>query len=891
MSCAWRQIRSRQDGFNGRTAALGAAVIGTAVLLVGGIAAYGGHHGQQPDPNPLPTGGHIVPQGMQTEVGSFPVNLALSPDGRFIAVTNTGARQYISLLSAEDGHLISQLSFNESSSRTAEKPSLYVGLAFGAASDGRAMLYASRGPEDKVSMLQVSADGILSDTGKSLDIPSGLPPEAKNAQPNFIAGIALNSTGKLLYAADNETSDYTQQSGSVSVIDIAANRVLCRAKTAGFPYAIAAITQGANTDKKVYVTSERDGVVIVLDVSIPADSRTLRQIKTGDHPMALLLNKDQSRLYVANASSDTVSVIDTTSDKVLRKIELRGRSKLPGITPTGLALSPDGTHLYVTLGDTNAVAVVDVEHGKNAPEGLIPTGWYPTAAVVSSDGKRLFVANAKGVRTRNPNGTKAGLAGAWGTYIEDIIEGTVAMLPVPAAEDLPGLTGLVDQANHAISAQALPKTGIKHVFYIIKENRTYDQVLGDLPKGNGDPKLTLFGRDVTPNLHALAERFVLLDNFYCSAEVSADGWNWSTSGMANEYTIRNVPFNYSGRGRDYDFEGATNGTPVDLLGMPDVAKSPGGYLWEAVAKKRLTYRNYGFWNAFGDLKSSDGKLLAKENAPLSKALAGGHTDENYLRFEMSYADSDAWKTYNAPSPTQRLTYGQFKSPSRISEWRREFDACVKNGDLPAFTMLRLPRDHTSGTRAGSPSPRAMVADNDYAVGQLVEAVSHSRYWKESAIFVLEDDAQDGTDHVDAHRAPAFAISPCIPKNTLDHRFYNTDSFLHTMEMLLGVPPMCQYDASAPVLQTLGAKPDNAEPYTAILPARSIIADLNSRAAYRASDSANLDFTRADRVPPGVMSDILWHSVKGARTPIPVTKHGLPASTLRRTEKERRESDD
>ncbi len=889
MSDGRRQIGSRRNVFNKTAVGLGAAA--ATVLLIGGIAAHGGHRRQQPDTDPLPTGRHISPQGMQSEVGSFPVNLALSPDGRFIAVTNTGARQYISLLSAEDGHLISQLSFNENSSSAAEKPSLYVGLAFSAAPDGTAMLYASRGPEDKISMLQVGAEGILTDTGKSLDVPSGLPPEAKHAQPNFIAGIALNSTGKLLYAADNETSDYTQQRGSVSVIDIAANRVLCRAKTAGFPYAVTAITQGANADKKIYVTSERDGVVTALDVSVPADSKTLREIKTGDHPMALLLNKDQSRLYVANASSDTVSIIDTATDKVMRTIDLRGRSKLPGVTPTALALSPDDTRLYVTLGDTNAVAVVDVEHGNNTLQGLIPTGWYPTSTVLSPDGKRLFVANAKGVRTRNPNGVKAGLAGAWGTYIEDIIEGTVAMLPVPDAADLLRLTSLANEANHALSSQPLPKTGIKHVFYVIKENRTYDQVLGDLAQGNGDSKLTLFGRDVTPNQHALAERFVLLDNFYCSAEVSADGWNWSTSGMANEYTIRNVPFNYSGRGRDYDFEGATNGTPVDLLGMPDVAKSPGGYLWEAVAKKRLTYRNYGFWNAFGDLKSPDGKLLAKENAPLSKTLAGGHTDENYLRFDMSYADSDAWKTYNSPSPTQQLTYGQFKSPSRISEWRREFDAYVKNGDLPAFTMVRLPRDHTSGTRTGSSSPRAMVADNDYAVGQLVEAVSHSKYWKESAIFVLEDDAQDGTDHVDAHRAPAFVISPCIPKNTIDHRFYNTDSFLHTMEMLLGVPPMCQYDAFAPVLQALSAKPDNADPYTAILPARSIIADVNMRTAYRAADSAKLDFTRADRIPAGVMSDILWHSVKGARTPAPVTKHSLPASTLHRKEKERRDSDD
>ncbi|HLK55505.1 MAG TPA: alkaline phosphatase family protein, partial [Chthonomonadaceae bacterium] len=414
---------------------------------------------------------------------------------------------------------------------------------------------------------------------------------------------------------------------------------------------------------------------------------------------------------------------------------------------------------------------------------------------------------------------------------------------------------------------------IKHVIYIIKENRTYDQVLGDLPQGNGDPSLVLFGRDVTPNLHALAERFVLLDNFYDCAEVSADGWNWSTSGMVSEYAARNVHFNYSGRGRNYDFEGENNGTPVDLIGLPDVNRAPGGYIWDAVAKKGLSYRGYGFFTAFADSKDANGKMIAKTNEPNRKALVG-HTDVDYLKFDMDYADSDAWKLHNCPETVKKPTYGQYGAPSRFAEWKREFDGFIKNGSLPAFSMVRLPRDHTSATRPGSASPRAMVADNDYAVGQLVEAVSSSPYWKDTAIFILEDDAQDGYDHVDAHRSICFVISPYIRRGMVDHHFYNTDSVLHSMEWLLGVPAMNQYDAGAPLLVAFGAGAENNEPYKAILPERQIVAEVNGETAYRAKDSQNLDFSCADRISCGIMNDILWHSVKGVERSAPIIHRNI-----------------
>ena len=856
--------------------------VAAAGVCVGLAAARGGR--QNAALPPLSTGKLITPQGEQTRVGSYPANMILSPDGKWLVVTDTGAREFLSVLDAGSGKLVSQIAVGNGPGRA--KPALYFGLAFGppAGVDGSLPLYASRGPEDRVALYTLGTDGKLTDTGHSLDDPSGLPAEANSARPNFLAGLALSADGHRCYAVHNESSAYTDYKGSVSVIDTATNRVLGKVTTPAFPYAVAVRTEGAGKGETVYVASERDGLVSVLDC-VQANAPTLaHDVKVGDHPVALLLDRAQRRLFVANASSDDVSILDTAANRVTQTLALRpaGGTHLPGMTPTALALSPDESRLYVTLADWNAVAVVDLKTG--AVAGYLPVGWYPTAVVVSPDGKRLFVANAKGDRTQNPNKLKAAEAKR-DTYIENIIEGTVSMLPAPTANDLKTGTAQVLANNRFAPNGSLPEdparaalaqSGIRHVIYIIKENRTYDQVLGDMPQGNGDASLVMFGRAVTPNLHALAERFGLFDNFYDCAEVSADGWNWSTSGMANEYTSRNVHFNYSGRGRSYDFEGSTNDAPVDLLGMKDVAEAPGGYLWDLCRKHGRSYRAYGFFTAFADLKDPKGSLLAAANMPLKKAMVG-HSDDSFLRFAMDYADSEAWQKHGLTTPGLMTKFGRFNAPSRYSEWKREFDRFVKAGNLPQFEMVRLPCDHTSATRPGSRSPRAMVADNDYAVGQLVEAVSRSPYWKDTAIFVLEDDAQDGQDHVDAHRSIGFVISSHVASGTVDHHFYNTDSVLHTMEVLLGLPPMNQYDATAPLFPGFSPAPVDAAPYAAVLPAKEIVGEMNDATAYRAADSRRLDFSQADRVPDGIMNDILWHSIKGVQTPLPAPHHFLPVT--------------
>jgi YVTN family beta-propeller protein len=836
---------------------------------------------QAPEEVPLVTGKVITPTGTQTNVGSFPANMLLTPDGRHLVVTNTGYREFLTVLSTKDGSITSQIAFNEQrKDGSGRKEALYYGLAFGFARNGSLLVYASRGAEDRVSIFSLSPDGKLHDTGRFVNNPSTT---AGGKVPNFVAGVALNRDGTLTYAVNNYTGPETGNKGSLSILETATSKIVLNVPVPGFPYAVAAITRGPDLDQKVYVSSERDGVVVAVH---PASGQITETIETGDHPVALLLNKRQDLLYVANAGSDTVSVIDTRADEEVRTITLRPEDVrgLPGCTPTGLALSPNEKRLYVTLADMNAVAVVDAEKG--TLEGYIPVGWYPTAVAVSPDNRRLFVANAKGVNARNPNQP--------GQHVNNILEGTVSTLVIPGRNGLRRATAQVIQNNRIVPGEVLgapgdfKNPGIEHIIYVLKENRTYDQILGDLPTGNGDPKRCMFPRPVTPNHHALAERFVLLDNFYCTAEVSADGWNWSTSGMANTYVTRNAPHGYSGRGRNYDYEGRNNGTIPDLQGLKDVARAPSGYIWDHVIQKGLSLRNYGF---FVDVDLDEQGVPKNEelknpsgNRPTKRSLLE-RTDENFRQFDMSYPDSDAWVIHNTPAPSQRKAFGKHGARSRFEAWKREFDEFVRKGELPRFTMIRLPRDHTQGTSPGFHSPRAMVADNDYAVGQLVEAVSKSPFWKKTAIFIIEDDAQNGHDHVDAHRSVCFIVSPYVKKATVDHRFYNTDSVLRTMLQLLDIPPMNQYVAVAPLLRVFGEAPENDAPWQALLPDKAIIGEVNGARAYRAKDSKRLDFTKEDAIDDHDFNDILWHAVMGEKTPEPPIRFGLRLSPRRKDDED------
>jgi DNA-binding beta-propeller fold protein YncE len=663
--------------------------------------------------------------------------------------------------------------------------------------------------------------------------------------------------------------------------------------------------------------------------------------------VALLLNRAQTTLFVANAQSDTISEVNTATNAIKNTILLRpaGASSLPGVTPTGLALSPDEATLFATLGDMNAVAVIDPNPSAATPlKGYIPVGWYPTSVVALAGAKPggnvLLVANGKGTNqsidypgaSGNPNprhvrhGPPAILHPENKYYVQSIIEGTVERFDTSDPTfSLENATTQVARNNRigAIAKAADPITlqahaAIKHVIYIIKENRTYDQVLGDVAGGNGEASLALFGKSVTPNQHALAGRFVLLDNFYDCGEVSGDGWNWSTSSFANESVVKNVPYKYSNRGREFDFEGQNNGLvtggfpatgadgkPLGTLLFPsgapaivDVSAGPSGHIWDLAHDAGISYRNYGMFCASPSIHN-----LVPENYPASANLrpgghyeggrlnpeVHGHTDLDYRRFDLNYADSDG--PLDAGSVLSMATYGQFNSKSRFAEWAREFKlmlASDKTGDnVPSLVLMRAICDHTSGDLPGAPTPAAQVADNDYAVGQIVQAVSNSPIWNSTAIFIIEDDAQDGPDHVDCHRSTCYVISPWIKAHSVDHTFYNTDSVLRTIELLLRLAPMSQYDAAATPLGNWDTAPNNNEAFDAHPAAPSIMGQVAARRIdpddpmhALALASEKLDFSHEDAAPAQVLNDIIWKSVRGADSVMPSPRRGLiPAGPI------------
>ncbi len=860
---------------------------------------------------PLVTGKFISdpPLGTVTNVGSLPFNLAASPDGKFAVATNIGYRQYLSVINTSTGALASQIDYNAGLNNGLGSPStgLYYGLVFdpNLNNDGTYTLYSAQGSFSKIEILKLNAStGALTSVGTISSKING----------DFVTGLALSADGKTLYAANNQfygspAANDLLSPGSVSVIDVPSKTEVGRynfsAPLPNFPLPILAV---GNT---VYVGSQRDGVVYAINVTNPA-SPTLASTPYGSgaipadtalntfaHPIALVKSKLGPFLYIAGAHSDKLIVVNTTNNAIVNAIPLQPKggaaASLPGATPTGIAENANGL-LFVTLGDMNAVAVVNPAVAPaSAVLGYLPVGWYPTGVVVSPSGN-LVVTNAKGTQTRYPNPSYVQYAFA-NAYDLNLIEGNVETISNPLANLAANtaqvlvnnrIANIVPSGQNPLSVQA---GQIKHVLYIIKENRTFDQVLGDIgvAGANADPSLTLFGSGITPNLHALAKRFVLLDNFYNCGEASGDGWPWSTQGQATEYVIKNLPYNYSGRGRNYDFEGQNNGYPVGGFGpglsaafpsgvppIPDVSEAPGHHIWDNVLAHGLSYRNYGFFYTFGV------SGLIPDNYPGGVNLIG-RSDLNFRRFDGNYADSEAYKAYNLTMPL--ATYGANNAPSRYTEWNREFTASLAadptGNSVPNFQTIRFMKDHTSGYYPNQYSPQSMVADNDYAVGQLVDRVSHSAIWNSTAIFVIEDDSQDGPDHVDAHRSTCYVISPLIKRSSLDHTFYNTDSVLKTMELLMGLPPMNQYDAVADYIADFDTTPSNSEPYTAILPSRRVIARKTPGSAAMKPGSPQLklatltksmDFVHPDSADPKVLNEILWKAVKGFDAKLPVIHH-------------------
>ncbi|MDQ2909135.1 MAG: hypothetical protein M3R44_07285, partial [Candidatus Eremiobacteraeota bacterium] len=588
--------------------------------------------------------------------------------------------------------------------------------------------------------------------------------------------------------------------------------------------------------KTLFVANWAGNTLSVVDV---ASHKERGEIPVGKHPQALLPSRDGKRLYVTETDDDSLGVVDVARERRIADVNVGPfDGKFFGASPSAMALSPNGKRLYITLAAVNAVAVLALREPAPRVIGMLPTGWYPTALAVGSDGTSLDVVDGMGEGGRanpqfRPFGPRAhGAAGDASGYIASSMVGSVRRIAIPADAVLAHGTATIlanapstlrtpldtQQRGVASPSASIVRAGgpLRHVIYVIKENRTYDQVLGDLAGANGDPALTLFGEGVTPNDHALARRFGILDDTFADAEVSADGHNWSTAAFANDYLEHMWPQEYGGRRILYDFEDGA------------IASNPhSGYIWNDAAAHGITLRNYG---EFVSDPEPDGRVLSH-----MRDLAG-ETDPRARGFDLTYSDLD-----------------------REAEWSREFDAYDAHGDLPQLELLRLPNDHTSGTRPGALTPLAYAAQNDLALGRLIEHLSHSHHWRDTAVFVVEDDAQNGPDHVDAQRMTAYVIS-AYSRGGVVHAHHSTAGFLRTIELLLGLPPMSAYDAAAlPFYDAFTTTPD-LRPYDA-LPQRTDLNARNTRAAYRARDSAHLDFSHEDAVPDATLNDILWHAVR------------------------------
>jgi YVTN family beta-propeller protein len=817
-----------------------------AFLLLGGALAVGsqmrffGLIGPQPDGSGLtPNHWSLTPAGLSVEVGDRPMGLARSPDGRFLVVSNDGQGvQSLVLFDTATRKVVQSIPY-------AAPEALYMGVVW--SPDGKAV-YASAGGNNKVRVYSFDAAA-----QKLAEAPSIVLGDAKASV--YPAGLAISPDGKTLYAAQN-------LGNSLAAIDLGspaatpAVKILKFGEPAGsasigtLPIQLALSQDG----KTLYVSHWNAKAVSAVDT---AALSVKAKITVGDHPSGLALSPDGATLYVANANSDTVSVIGTAANTVRGEVKLSPYAGAPfGSMPNAVTVTPDGKTLLVANAGNNDVAVVDT--GSLKVRGLLPTAWFPSAVTTSADGSLMFVANMKGLGAGpNPQGPIPNKPSDTEQYIAAMARGTLQTVVIPGDAELKTLTAQViknngfdetqgqltrkaaDTTPHAVPRRPGDPTPIKHVIYVIKENRTYDQVLGDVKGGEGDPSLTLFGPDVTPNQHALAQSFGLFDHFYADAEVSADGHNWTMGGVATEYTQKNWPANYSGRNRPYDFEGGSE------------APAPtAGYIFDFAQKAGLTFRSYG---EFADFASKAPNMVPAANFPVLK----GHLSPTFPTYDMTISDQ-----------------------VRFDAWKAEFDGYVKTGDLPQLNVVRFPRDHTSGTRAGSPTPAAYVADNDLAVGKLVEAVSKSPYWKDTAIFMIEDDAQNGPDHIDAHRTTAYVVSAYNKRNVPDHTHYSTVSMLRTMELMLGLPPMTQFDAAAtPMVAAFQDTPD-LTPYTAVTP-KQPLDEMNAKGAYRQQDAAGMDFSQEDRVDDASFNDMIWHAVKGT-VPMPQIKTGFrPAPTLGR----------
>jgi DNA-binding beta-propeller fold protein YncE len=794
-----------------------AAVLGLVTLLVSGmaLAAPVEHPGPASQGRVrLADGRWITPPGRQIRVGDFPQSVCVTPDGRWALVSHSDYQHAgFSVVDLERGVRVQHVRL----------ASGWLGIA--SYDDGH-RIAVSGGLGNRILLYTLDAGHAALVDSIVLGPPwsaGGQYPQGRTIDygPGAIwpTGLSVAPTGTRLFVVSRLDS-------ALYVADLGTRHVIHRTRLPGVPFTCRVSRRG----DRVFVSLWDRGEIVVTDTTgAPIGS----PVAVGPHPCGMAESPDGVRLFVAEAGRNTVSIVDLAGERVEEVLGVSpDPSAPPGSTPVAVDLDREGRRLVVAEADANLLAWFDVSaRGHAHALGFMSTAAYPTDVALVPARHQVLVANGKGGGSTASSGAPPD-TGSWCRYlIYDTGErGTLSVAPIPGPTALASSTKRVMRDLRPPSPVATPggpiparpgdPTPIRHVFYVFKENRTYDSMLGDIPTGNGSAKLCLFGAEVSPNHHALARQFVLLDNTYCNADGSADGHNWGMGAYSNDYVTRSV-----GASPIYDYEG---GNP---LAYPEE-----GYLWDDCRRHGVSYRSYG-------------EFVFNPDDPRDTVKAGieglvGHVAPHYRGFDMAYSDLD-----------------------RYQAWLEEFNRYDRDGGLPQLEIIRLPNDHTEGTCSGRPTPRADVAQNDLALGLMVERISHSRYWSSSVIFVIEDDAANGPDHVDAHRTVALVIGPHVRRRVVDHHLYTNASVLRTIEMILGLPPMSQFDAGA--LPMTGAFMSAADTTAFVhVAARVDLAETNLLGAYGQERCDRMNFAVADAAPPDELNEILWRDARGAMAVFP-----------------------
>jgi DNA-binding beta-propeller fold protein YncE len=832
----------RKRGHEGRDMGLskiGKLIFSAAGLLVIALTA-GFIHAQEvtntpasATPRRLPTGWRIRAPGRQVALDTMPVATVLLPDRKRALVLNSGYRPpSLALLNIAIGKVEHPLRL----------PDAGQNFAFDASS-GR--VYVAGGNASSIFVTTLSDMGFSATSTFRISWPG-------KEYGSLISDVALSTDGKLLFATE-------EMQQSVAVLDAHTGNLLRRFATVSRPSRVLPSSDG----RFVYVAGAGEGRIAVHDI---ANGEILSQADVSSAPSDLL--ELRGRLYVAASGSNYVDVLEASPTlRRLERLNVALFPKSPGqATPVRLAYDPEASRLYVTCSDLNAVAVLEFDDGQERVRGYVPTGWYPRAAV-PLPGSGLLILNGKGngsaPNPRGPNPTGVDMRES-PEYIPSSQLGSASIVDNLTRDKLSRFTEEVSRLTprEKISAPAsvtqsnpVPldrkrRSPIEHVILIMKENRTYDQVLGDLPQGNGDLSLCLFPERVSPNHHKLAKEFTLFDNFYVNADVSAEGWQWTSAAITPHFVIRGWPASYAGRVRPQASGAACTLGPAcpAPAGTDSSGRPSAGYLWTSALKAGMSFRNYGFFvNNRKGAKPGE-EIFASVDDPQLEP----YTNRFYAGFDVNFPDVE-----------------------RARVFLNELKTFEEKGNLPRLITMVLPDDHTFGTKPGMLTPFSSVADNDLALGQIVEGVSHSRFWSTTAIFVVEDDAQDGPDHVDSHRSLLFVISPYTRRGFVDSNFYNTTAMLRTIELILGIAPLTQYDSTAPpILAAFQSRPD-IRPYSHA-PATISLTELSPANSKTAALSNSLDFSAPDRADEATLNAILWSAIKGGSPPPPTRSSFIKA---------------